>query len=72
MANQMGSQDLRPDEIDFHLACDVYTKICRAKTNSLDQKLTARWVLADNADQTTPYVADQTLRPKLSHALIFF
>jgi len=25
-----------------------------------------------NTDQITPYVADQTLRPKISHALIFF
>ena len=25
-----------------------------------------------NADQITPYVADQTLRLKLSHVLIFF
>jgi len=28
MVNQMGSQDLHPGEIDFHLACNVNTEIC--------------------------------------------
>ena len=38
----------------------------------LHQQLTARQVFAVNADQITPYVADQTFRLKLSHALYSF
>ena len=38
----------------------------------LHQQLTARQVLAVNADQITPYAADQMFCLKLSHALIFF
>ena len=68
--DQMGTTTTTPSKITIKWPPLSLGGLAAAESRR-DRKLTARWVLAINTDQITPYAADQTFCLKLSHALIF-